>query len=108
MAWDGVLEFENMYKPCKPQLIRFIGNPDYTIKARFWQMLGYELPFDRHDWYVNRCGQEVKYIIDFYSVPGDESAMVVDARPAPNVSGIIDRFKLCAKKVEKQFKSIFS
>jgi hypothetical protein len=25
-----------------------------------------EVPFDRHDWVVDRCGQEVRYVIDFY------------------------------------------
>ena len=25
-----------------------------------------ELPFDRHDWYVDRCGEEIRYVIDFY------------------------------------------
>ena len=25
-----------------------------------------QLPFDRHDWYVDRCGREVRYVIDFY------------------------------------------
>lgn len=24
------------------------------------------VPFDRHDWYVDRCGTEVRYVIDFY------------------------------------------
>lgn len=28
--------------------------------------LGGPLPFDRHDWYVDRCGREVRYVIDFY------------------------------------------
>lgn len=23
-------------------------------------------PFDRHDWLVDRCGREVRYVIDFY------------------------------------------
>jgi cytochrome c heme-lyase len=104
LAWDGVLEYENLHKAScsRPQLIRFSGNSEYTIKARLWQLLGcatfdtlivtlfviksltspswpssYELPFDRHDWAVNRCGREITYIIDFYSVPGDEAAMVV-------------------------------
>jgi cytochrome c heme-lyase len=27
---------------------------------------GGQLPFDRHDWWVDRCGQEVRYVIDFY------------------------------------------
>mgnify|MGYP002379614640 CR=1 FL=1 len=26
----------------------------------------YKLPFDRHDWIVDRCGTEVRYVIDFY------------------------------------------
>ena len=25
-----------------------------------------ELPIDRHDWYVDRCGREVRYVIDYY------------------------------------------
>ncbi len=24
------------------------------------------MPFDRHDWFVDRCGEEVRYVIDFY------------------------------------------
>ena len=28
--------------------------------------MGGQLPFDRHDWWVDRCGQEVRYVIDFY------------------------------------------
>ena len=94
------LQLESVsYSICsKPSLLRFHGNPNYTIKARFWQLLGHELPFDRHDWYVNRCGREVKYIIDFYSVKGDESAMMVDCRPAVTFSGIADRMHLAVKK----------
>ena len=47
----------------------------------------YELPFDRHDWIVDRCGQEVRYIIDYYDI-GDEEAykrgefVFLDVRPA--------------------------
>jgi cytochrome c heme-lyase len=26
----------------------------------------YEYPFDRHDWIVDRCGKDVRYIIDYY------------------------------------------
>jgi len=29
--------------------------------------LGFKLPFDRHDWVVDRCGTDVRYIIDFYN-----------------------------------------
>ena len=34
--------------------------------ARLHTWMGGQLPFDRHDWYVDRCGQEVRYVIDFY------------------------------------------
>jgi hypothetical protein len=37
------------------------GRPqDYSPKARLLNLLGYRLPFDRHDWVVDRCGQEVR------------------------------------------------
>jgi len=26
----------------------------------------YPEPFDRHDWIVDRCGKEVRYVIDYY------------------------------------------
>ena len=34
--------------------------------ARLSGWFGGQLPFDRHDWWVDRCGQEVRYVIDFY------------------------------------------
>ena len=34
--------------------------------ARMMSWIGGPLPFDRHDWFVDRCGQEVRYVIDFY------------------------------------------
>ncbi|RKP37071.1 cytochrome c/c1 heme-lyase [Dimargaris cristalligena] len=70
MAWRKVLKWEQHYKAqCPtPKLVRFEGRPtDISPKARFRNFIGYKLPFDRHDWVVDRCGQEVTYIIDFYS-----------------------------------------
>ena len=29
--------------------------------------MGYQAPFDRHDWVVDRCGTRVEYVIDFYA-----------------------------------------
>ena len=52
-----------------PTLTRFVGRPgDYSPKS-LWNhyVLGYTLPFDRHDWYVNRNGTTVRYIVDFYA-----------------------------------------
>lgn len=34
--------------------------------ARLMSWVGGPLPFDRHDWFVDRCGEEVRYVIDFY------------------------------------------
>ena len=34
--------------------------------ARFSSWRDGHTPFDRHDWYVDRCGKEVRYVIDFY------------------------------------------
>eukprot|EP00955_Chlamydomonas_euryale_P068665 360194-Chlamydomonas_euryale.AAC.10 len=43
-----------------PKLKRFRGRPaEYSPKARLLNTLGFALPFDRHDWIVDRCGKEV-------------------------------------------------
>ncbi len=34
--------------------------------ARMHSWVGGQMPFDRHDWVVDRCGDEVRYVIDFY------------------------------------------
>jgi cytochrome c heme-lyase len=53
-------------------------------------LLGYHAPFDRHDWVVDRCGQRIEYVIDFYSgraQPGDTSGKLsfyLDVRPKLN------------------------
>lgn len=70
----------------QPTLSRFEGKwNEATPKARLLEWLGYSLsfakvitigglityvtdvrydkPFDRHDWYINRCGREVRYVI---------------------------------------------
>ncbi|KAF2396242.1 cytochrome c and c1 heme-lyase [Trichodelitschia bisporula] len=82
-----------------PRLTRFMGRPgDLTPKARILQALGSvwparfggEAPFDRHDWFVRRSlpggGEtEVRYVIDYYSGPPEESGEPVfflDVRPA--------------------------
>ena len=39
------------------------------------------VPFDRHDWTVDRCGEEVRYIIDYYAIDGSHGTdYFVDAR----------------------------
>ncbi|VEL31111.1 unnamed protein product [Protopolystoma xenopodis] len=47
--------------------------------------ISYPLPFDRHDWIVDRCGREVRYVIDYYDgglVDEDYKFALLDVRPA--------------------------
>ncbi|THH30724.1 hypothetical protein EUX98_g3459 [Antrodiella citrinella] len=80
-AWLEILKWEKKVNPAEdPQLARFKGRPgEISPKARFWLFAGWllpsrfnsEPPFDRHDWIVKRgqTGEEVRYVIDYYSAP---------------------------------------
>ncbi|CAN9290957.1 unnamed protein product [Alternaria alternata] len=70
-----------------PKLLRFTGRPtEPTPKSQILQWLGYVMPekfgtappFDRHDWFVERCNEkgckEIRYVIDYYEVDGPTSA----------------------------------
>ena len=70
-TWQKILEWERVGGHCEkcrtPQLVRFQGRPhDLSPKARMKAMFGHGLPFDRHDWVVDRCGTLVRYVIDYY------------------------------------------
>ena len=60
--------------------------------------MGYELPFDRHDWVIDRCGKEVRYIIDYYDggkVDEHFKFAILDVRPAmDSFENIWDRMKV--------------
>ena len=100
-AWKRVLEWESAHDATcalPRRLVRFLGRPDdLSPKAAANYYLGRKpRPFDRHDWTVDRCGKEVRYIIDYYDVASarerdrvptlqEEDAVPsieVDARPA--------------------------
>lgn len=59
---------------------------------------GYGQPFDRHDWIVDRCGTEVRYVIDFYNgapQPGAAASFFLDVRPALDSFGAAwDRIRM--------------
>lgn len=56
------------------------GKPDtLSPKARLKTLFGHPVPFDRHDWVVDRGGQEVRYVIDYYH---DEDGVDKDTRPS--------------------------
>lgn len=58
----------------------------------------YELPFDRHDWIIDRCGKDVRYIIDYYDggkVDDKYTFALLDVRPAMDSwENIWDRMKV--------------
>ncbi|XP_066880148.1 holocytochrome c-type synthase isoform X2 [Kogia breviceps] len=101
-AWKEILKWEALHAaecPCGPSLIRFGGKAkEYSPRARIRSWMGYELPFDRHDWIVNRCGTEVRYVIDYYDggeVSPDYQFTVLDVRPAlDSLSAVWDRMKV--------------
>ncbi|KIY96184.1 cytochrome c heme-lyase, partial [Monoraphidium neglectum] len=60
VTWQRVLDWEQLH--CDSCRYPTLLNP--LARLRGW--LGGPLPFDRHDWVVDRCGREVRYVIDFY------------------------------------------
>lgn len=134
-VWQEILKYENLHlSPPKvedsqlstestntmnslisyPTLTKFVGKAkDVSPKARLMNWFGYQLPFDRHDWYIDRNGKTVRYIIDFYSGSSNLSSfssihsskktnepsikkpsIYLDVRPALTFEGLVDRIKL--------------
>ncbi|XP_019357196.1 PREDICTED: cytochrome c-type heme lyase [Gavialis gangeticus] len=101
-AWKEILKWEALHVmecPCGPTLIRFGGKAkEYSPRARIRSWMGYELPFDRHDWIVDRCGKEVRYVIDYYDggeVDKNYQFTILDVRPAfDSISAMWDRMKV--------------
>lgn len=63
-----------------PRLHSFNGlSTKMSPRARLNTLLGYQAPFDRHDWVVDRCGREVEYVIDFYAGRGTSNPAASDA-----------------------------
>jgi len=101
-AWEEILKWEAMHAddcPCGPSLKRFGGKAkELSPRARLRSWMGYELPFDRHDWIVDRCGKEVRYIIDYYDGDVDQNTYqfsVLDVRPAfDSMTAVWDRVKV--------------
>lgn len=99
-SWREVLKWESFHPAKDPvKLKKFMGKPtEYSPKAKIMNLLGWSvLPFDRHDWIVDRDGKEVRYVIDFYSgapMPGKPLSVYLDVRPAlDSVEGVLDRLR---------------
>jgi len=110
-TWNEVLRWENKYcsKDCPVSLLKFRGRPHElspTAKVRSW--FGYGRPFDRHDWIVDRCGKEIRYIIDYYYNEQDplkvtdplQSNITVHVRPAlDSFQSTYDRFTARIRRI---------
>lgn len=110
-TWSQLLEWEKLHSsehlPGEPALRRFMGNPyELTPKSRIKAALGFGFPFDRHDWYIDRGGRSVHYIIDYFYNPNGSAvsptgppapltgSIHVDVRPAvEDVSSVLDRLR---------------
>jgi len=111
-TWKQVLAWEELHpqesEDRRPKLLRFLGRPhDLSPKAYIKTLFGHPRPFDRHDWYVDRGGREIRYVIDYYHNSAISSAdkaptsltdiqsvksIMLDVRPAlDSVESIIDR-----------------
>ncbi|WFD35894.1 holocytochrome-c synthase [Malassezia cuniculi] len=123
-AWNEVIEWERLAGTdvSTLQLARFQGRPGtLSPRARMYQMLAWampdrfssEPPFDRHDWIVRRAptpanpkGEEIRYVIDYYSVPDDsdedEAAFNLDVRPAIDS---FDAIRMRWKKTMQEYES---
>lgn len=70
-TWHHILRWERGRggEACGgPKLVSFQGDASKISPRAWWlsTIWGYQKPFDRHDWVVERCGKRVDYIIDFY------------------------------------------
>lgn len=103
-AWQEILRYEAFHQAeCpNPRLIRFLGRPgEVSPKARLLGLLaGRTAPFDRHDWHVDRCGTQVRYVVDFYDGkphPERPVSIYIDARPEVTWGGVGDRLRMWAR-----------
>ncbi|KAI8964707.1 cytochrome c and c1 heme-lyase [Daldinia sp. FL1419] len=93
-AWAEIKAWEEPYvrgSSCGgPRLHSFSGlSTQMSPRARINTLLGYQAPFDRHDWVVDRCGKEIEYIIDFYAGRNSNTSdgklsFYLDVRPKLN------------------------
>lgn len=92
VAWRYILNWEKNQggEECGGiQLTSFKGDAKKVTPRAFigHYIFGKDLPFDRHDWIIDRCGTEVEYVIDFYTTPvneGEEPKFFLDVRPKLN------------------------
>lgn len=107
-SWDQILDWESEYmRQCKePSLQRFVGNseklsPSAVLRTKIFG----DVLFDRHDWFVDRCGlRSVRYIIDYYDTSNTPEAdgrfnVKIHVRPAlDSPQALWDRIRVPIKR----------
>jgi len=85
-SWERQFAREENARCDGPKLRSFSGDSKkLSPRARLYALVGYEKPFDRHDWVVERCGGiGMEYVIDFYRGRGAGLAFYLDVRPKLN------------------------
>uniref|UniRef100_A0A7S1W384 Holocytochrome c-type synthase n=1 Tax=Alexandrium catenella TaxID=2925 RepID=A0A7S1W384_ALECA len=116
-TWQRVLEWERLHeRTCAtPRLVRFVGRyGDLSLGALCSRAASYRgVPFDRHDWFVDRCGQKVvRYVIDYYDDPhardDEDMQITIEARPAlDSVGAVVDRFRRPMWQVRRVWAALF-
>lgn len=115
-TWNHILEWEKLHhRECAtPRLLRFLGRSEDLSWGAWWsKRLSYRgTPFDRHDWFVDRCGlQVVRYIIDYYDDPNaaDRNLQItIEARPALDSFGAaVDRLRRPLWQVRRLWTAMF-
>jgi len=114
VSWNKVLEWEQFHKQAcpTPSLLRFVGKSNQLSWGAWWSSrFSYRgVPFDRHDWFVDRCGQQVRYVIDYYDDPhaGNEEEITVEVRPAfDSLSASWDRFRRPVWHAQRIWRALF-
>lgn len=111
-SWDLIMDWEREYAhQCKePSLQRFVGNsenlsPTAWIRTKVWG----DNIFDRHDWYVDRCGlRSVRYVIDYYDTTGTRYAdnkFNVDIHARPAIDTVQDAWDRARVPIKRWFEN---
>lgn len=116
-SWKAVLDWERLHqKSCPdPSLLRFVGRQQDLSWGGWWsKSFSYRgVPFDRHDWFVDRCGQKtVRYVIDYYDDPAagdaEDLSISIEARPAIDTAGdFVDRLRRPQWQMRRMWTAIF-
>ena len=89
-VWEEITgRWEKLHRDecVNPKLKRFAGMPGVeSPRARMVRWWSGVKPFDRHDWIVDRCGREVRYVIDYYGVEDEGAAG--DGKTSPGKGNI--------------------